>query len=121
MVISQRLVRRLCDNCKVRAKLSDSRIADFRKKKINYKKIMAPNGCKMCDGTGYRGRTAILDVMVLDDKIKSSLINSDLSFGDLMSQGNEESRAVFKRNGLKKVLSGITTFDEVTKITKNLG
>ena len=121
VIISQRLVRRLCDNCKVRARLSDSYIADFRKKKINYKKIMAPNGCKMCDETGYRGRTAILDVMVLDDKTKSSLINSNLSFSDLMSQGSEHSRATFRKNGLKKILSGITTFDEVKKITKTLG
>jgi general secretion pathway protein E len=121
VIISQRLVRRLCDNCKVCAQLSDSYITDLRKKQIDYTKIMSPNGCHMCDGTGYRGRTAILDVMVLDDKIKSSLVNSNLSLSDLMNQGNEQSRAVFKRNGLKKVLSGITTFDEVTKITKNLG
>jgi type II secretory ATPase GspE/PulE/Tfp pilus assembly ATPase PilB-like protein len=121
VVISQRLVRKLCDNCKVYAELSEDYIADLRKKQIDHTKIMAPNGCHKCDGTGYRGRTAILDVMVLDDRIKASLVNADLAPSDLINQGNERSRAVFMKNGFQKVLSGITTFDEVKKVTTNLG
>ena len=121
VIISQRLVRKLCEHCKTPAQLSDKQIESFKRKKINYKAIMTPRGCRHCGDTGFRGRTAILDVMYLDDKVKANMMNNALSLGDLKRDGDDMGRSNLKKEGLKKVLLGITTFDEVKRVTSNLG
>lgn len=121
VIISQRLVRRLCDHCKVPADLSEERIADFKKKGINYAQIMSALGCEWCNGTGYYGRTAIMDVMYLDDAVKARLADNKLSMGDLKNEGDNKGRSTLRKEGLKKVLEGLTTFQEVKRVTSNLG
>jgi len=121
VIVSQRLVRRLCDNCKKPARLSPQQIANFQRKAIDYRTIMEPNGCKQCRGTGFRGRTAILDVMRLDEDVKANLANERLSLGSLKKQGDEEGRSTLRKEGLRKVLAGITTLEEVQRVTSHLG
>ena len=86
VIISQRLVRKLCDNCKSPAELSEKQISDFRSKGIDVRNIMAANGCRKCGGTGYFGRIAIMDVLTLDERVKAILANDKLSPGDLKNQ-----------------------------------
>jgi general secretion pathway protein E len=121
IIVSQRLVRRLCDNCKKPARLSLQQIANFQRKAIDYRTIMQPNGCKKCRGTGYRGRTAILDVMRLNEDVKANLANERLSLGSLKKQGDNEGRSTLRKEGLRKVLTGMTTLDEVQRVTSHLG
>jgi type II secretory ATPase GspE/PulE/Tfp pilus assembly ATPase PilB-like protein len=121
VIVSQRLVRRLCDNCKKPARLSLQQISNFQRKAIDHRTIMQPNGCKKCRGTGYRGRTAILDVMRLDEDVKANLANERLSLGSLKKQGDSEGRSTLRKEGLRKVLSGMTTLDEVQRVTSHLG
>ena len=121
MVISQRLVRKLCDNCKRPANITDEQLKHFRLKGIDTSKIMQANGCPKCHDTGYLGRTGIHDVMFLDETIKVQLMNNALSIGDMKQKGDESARSTLKKEGIKKVLAGITTFDEVKRVTSNLG
>jgi general secretion pathway protein E len=121
MIISQRLVRKLCDNCKQPANIDDAQAKHFKAKGIDASKIMHPKGCPECHNTGYIGRTGIHDVLILDETIKSQLMNNNLSIGDMKQKGDQTARSTLKKEGIKKVLAGVTTFDEVKRVTSNLG
>lgn len=121
VIISQRLVRKLCEDCKKPANLSDEQIEEFRKKGLDPSGIMEPVGCRNCRSTGFRGRTAIVDILTLDEGIRTNLINADLKPGDLKQKGDEKGRSSLRKEGLKKVLAGLTTLDEVKRVTTNLG
>ncbi|HIJ72126.1 MAG TPA: type II/IV secretion system protein [Planctomycetes bacterium] len=121
VIISQRLVRRLCEHCKRPAGLTETQIANFERKKIDYRTIMEANGCKRCRGTGFVGRTAIMDVMRLDEDVKANLANERLSLGSMKQRGDKESMSALRKEGLRKVLAGITTIEEVQRVTSKLG
>ncbi len=121
VIVSQRLVRRLCDNCKSPVVLSPKHIANFERKGINTEAIMQANGCRKCSETGYRGRIGIFDVLYLDKEIKAKLAGNKLAPGDLKKHGDEKSRSTLREYGLKKVLAGLTTLEEVKRVTSNLG
>ncbi|MHC4395454.1 MAG: GspE/PulE family protein [Planctomycetota bacterium] len=121
IIVSQRLVRRLCENCKCPAELNDEQIARFKKKGINPEGIMTATGCDECYGTGYRGRMGILDVMRLDRDVKAKLADDKLSLGDLKKEGDEKGRSTLKQEGMRQVLAGITTLEEVKRVISSLG
>ena len=121
VIVSQRLVRRLCDKCKKPAELSDGKIEYFRRKGMDCSGVMEPGGCKRCRGTGFFGRTAIVDIMMLDDDVRVNLINNQLKPGDLKKKGDEKGKSTLRKEGLRKVVAGITTLDEVKRVTSNLG
>jgi len=121
VIISQRLVRKLCEHCKRPAGLTETQIANFQRKQIDYSTIMGANGCKKCRGTGFIGRTAIMDVMRLDEDVKANLANERLSLGSMKKQGDDQSQSNLRKEGLRKVLAGITTFEEVQRVTSKLG
>jgi type II secretory ATPase GspE/PulE/Tfp pilus assembly ATPase PilB-like protein len=121
VIISQRLVRRLCDKCKLPAELTDEQTEQLNRVGIDSSGVMEPVGCKMCRGTGFYGRTAILDIMIMDDGIRASLINNQMKPGDLKKKGDEAGRSRLRREGLKKVAEGLTTLGEVDRVTSNLG
>ena len=121
VIVSQRLVRRLCDNCKSPVVLNPKRIAGFERKGINTAAIMQANGCRKCNETGYSGRIGIFDVLYLDKEIKAKLAGDKLTPGDLKRDGDEKSRSTLRGDGLKKVLAGLTTLEEVKRVTSDLG
>ncbi len=121
VIISQRLVRKLCENCKDPAELTDAHVASFQKQGIDPSRIMQANGCKKCNHTGFYGRVAIVDVLHLDDNIKGLLANDKLSIGDLKKSGDERGRNTLRVEGIRKVVEGITTLEEVKRVTSNLG
>jgi general secretion pathway protein E len=121
LIVSQRLVRKLCDNCKRPADLSTEQIEEFKRRGVNIKEVKTADGCKKCGGTGYYGRTAIMDVTILDEKIKTILADDRLSPGDLKKKGDERGRTALRREGMKKVLSGLTTLEEVKRVSTELG
>jgi len=121
VIISQRLVRKLCEYCKSPAHLSGENISHFEQKGVDSSEIMQANGCNKCQGTGYSGRIGIFDILYMDDKLKSSIVNNKLSPGDLKKQGDEKVKSTLKKEGMKKVLAGITTLDEVKRVISNLG
>lgn len=121
VIISQRLVRKLCDNCKTLASISPERAKMFRQRGVDPAKIHTAQGCDKCGQTGYKGRLAIVDVMVLDADLKARITNPNVSIGDLKKDGDKKSRSTLLEDGIRKVMAGVTTLEEVKRVTTNLG
>lgn len=121
VIISQRLVRRLCDHCKAPANLTEKESENYKSHHIDPENICQPIGCSHCDSTGFFGRIAIIDVTYMDDRLKSQLTSPNLSVSHFKRQGDESSKHNMKKDGMKKVIQGLTTVDEVKRVISNLG
>jgi len=120
VIVSQRLVRQLCENCKKPSHLTAEQLADFQDKGIKPTSVMEAVGCNMCGHTGYRGRTGIFDVLRLTDEVKTNLINNEWTMGDLKKLGDEKGRSNLRKAGMKKVAAGLTTLQEVDRVTSRI-
>jgi type II secretory ATPase GspE/PulE/Tfp pilus assembly ATPase PilB-like protein len=116
LLVSQRLVRRLCEHCKKPAELSQSLVREFESKKIDYANMFDANGCQRCDGTGYFGRIAVLDIMPVTDEFKADIADNKAIIDDLKNKGSKKSRTNLRKEGLKKVSSGITSLEELKRV-----
>jgi len=116
LILTQRLLRRLCKNCKMPAQLTQSQIHDFQKRKINYANMFQARGCEDCDGTGYRGRTAIYDMLDLDDRLKASITNDPTLLTHLRKEGDKKGKSNLQKQGLKTATSGITSLEELKRV-----
>jgi type II secretory ATPase GspE/PulE/Tfp pilus assembly ATPase PilB-like protein len=116
LVISQRLLRRLCSRCKVPAELTQSQIHDFRKRGVNYKNIFQAEGCERCHNTGYYGRIAVFDILTLDTQLKTQIANNQLSVAYLKQDGEKKGKSNLQKQGLKKVVSGVTSLEELKRV-----
>jgi general secretion pathway protein E len=116
LIVSQRLVRCLCDHCKKPAQLSDSQIDGFHKKGIDHSGIFEPDGCKHCEKTGYYGRTAICDVMIVDDALKAQIAQGEALIGKLRTEGSQKGLTGLRKEGLKKVVAGVTSLAELKRV-----
>ncbi|MCK4628248.1 MAG: type II/IV secretion system protein [Sedimentisphaerales bacterium] len=121
LIISQRLVRKLCNHCKVAANLNDSQIINLKDRHIDPNTIMSPKGCKKCGGTGYSGRTGIFDLMVMNDEIKSQLMDGRMSVGELKKNGDGQFRKILQKQGMKLALEGTASLKEVKRVVSSLG
>ena len=114
VIISQRLVRKLCDKCKRHANLSDAQKAALKAKGIETEGIMEAVGCSKCGGTGYKGRIAIFDVLRLSDALKNNIADmATISRETLVSTAGRELKSKLKKEAMKKVITGQTCFKEV--------
>jgi len=116
VLVSQRLLRQLCDHCKMPAQLTESQIHYFSSKGVNYENIFSAKGCKKCYGTGYRGRMGIFDIVVLNDELKTRIANGDLSINELRKDDEKAGRASLRKQGLRMVLSGKTSLEELKRV-----
>ena len=117
-VIAQRLVRKVCPNCKEEYNLTKDECyilkVDYEKVK-NYK-VSLGRGCDICRGTGYLGRTGVFEVMEMTEKVREEVHEkaSPLSIKKIsIGQGMN----TLRENAIKKLLKGITTVDEVIRVT----
>ncbi|MDI6601933.1 MAG: GspE/PulE family protein [Thermoanaerobacteraceae bacterium] len=115
-VIAQRLVRKICPNCKV------SYDADEVEKRLlglpedTNLKLYRGRGCAACNRTGYRGRQGIFEMLPITKEIKR-LINSGASDDDIKGQAIKDGNRVLKDSARELVLNGITTLEEMTRLT----
>jgi type IV pilus assembly protein PilB len=118
LIISQRLIRRLCKYCKAPAKLSQEQLRIFEKKKVNYANIYDAVGCENCYGTGYYGRIGIYDMLTLDDELKNSLSNNKLPIEQLRKDGDTRGKSNMQKQALFKVVTGMTSIDEMQRVVE---
>jgi general secretion pathway protein E len=116
LLVSQRLLRVLCDRCKKPAKLTAGLIEEFEKKHVNHAGMFEPVGCKHCGGTGYYGRTAIGDILIVTDEIRADIANNEALITQLRTDGKRKDRTNLRRQGLKKVALGITSLEELKRV-----
>jgi general secretion pathway protein E len=121
LLISQRLIRKLCDRCKTIANLDETSLENLGDKNIDKSSIMQPVGCNYCGDTGYKGRTAIFDIMVIGDHVKAHILSPYFSVSKFKNIGDERYKTNLKNQALKLALAGISSLEEVKRVTSNLG
>jgi len=112
-VISQRLVRMICRDCIEEYKPEEWAMDLTRKCKDM--KFFKGKGCKKCYGFGYRGRTAIHELLELDDKMRR-LITSSAGLEELRDQAIKSGIITMRQDGIEKARQGITTVEEVMRV-----
>ncbi|MGE9266716.1 MAG: GspE/PulE family protein [Verrucomicrobiales bacterium] len=117
-ILAQRLVRKLCDKCKVTADLSEKemRTLNIDASQLATGNIMGPGGCDNCRDLGYRGRMGIFELLQIDDEVRH-MINQDLSSPQLRKRARELGMRTLREDGIRKVLNGLTSAQEVIGVT----
>jgi len=117
-IVSQRLVRRICENCKTAFEPSEAQLMELQltPDDIKGKKFYYGRGCSKCNGTGYRGRIGVFEIMVFNDEIRDLIMNQ-ASTAVLRSAGQKAGMRLLRDNGLEAIYDGVTTIDEVVKET----
>ena len=116
LLVSQRLLRLLCEDCKRPARLGKSLIRELCRKGIDHKNMFDAVGCKHCDGTGYSGRTAICDILTVTNELRADIADNKALIADLRTKGKRKDRANLRKEGLRKVASGITSLQELKRV-----
>lgn len=114
-VIAQRLLRKICPQCKRERHLTDEEVAHLQLEKKKYK-VWEGEGCSDCRGTGYRGRTGIFEVMEFTDSIKA-VMNDKADLVGLQAAARRDGMVGLREVAVRKMLEGITTYEEVVAIT----
>jgi type II secretion system protein E len=117
-IMAQRLVRRLCPNCKQPGELSETelRALNLEPGKLADDQVMKPIGCEECRQTGYKGRMGIFEIFVIDDNVRH-MINNRRSTLMLRQRARELGMRTLREDGVRKVLAGLTSAEEVISIT----
>jgi type IV pilus assembly protein PilB len=117
-VLAQRLVRKLCPICKSPAILSDKemRALSLDVSRMTEATIFGPTGCEKCRGNGYKGRMGIFEIFLIDDEVRG-MINTGLTTTQLRRRARELGMRTLREDGIRKVLSGLTSGGEVVHAT----
>jgi type IV pilus assembly protein PilB len=117
-IMAQRLVRRLCTHCKHPDDLSETEMRALRiePSQIKDSQVMKAPGCDHCRHTGYRGRMGIFEIFLIDDEVRH-MINKRTSTFLLRQRARALGMRTLREDGVRKVLSGLTSADEVISVT----
>ncbi|MFA5335073.1 MAG: ATPase, T2SS/T4P/T4SS family, partial [Candidatus Omnitrophota bacterium] len=119
-VMAQRLVRKICQNCKEPYKPSFEELYVLGNKpgdpKAEEMQLFKGKGCKMCNYTGYKGRIGIFELLVNNDEIREMIVKR-LSSYEIRDAARRNGMKLLREDGLNKVKEGITTISEVIRIT----
>jgi len=117
-IVAQRLVRKICEGCKAPFEPSETQLMELglTPTDVKGKNFFYGQGCNKCNNTGYRGRTAIFEIMLFTDKIRELIMNQ-ASTNLLREAAQENGMTLLRQNGMTAIYNGITTVDEVVKET----
>jgi type IV pilus assembly protein PilB len=119
MVLSQRLVRRLCPECKTREEsLNPAELVElgFSPHEISDLKIYGPKGCPVCMGSGYKGRVGLFEVMEVTENV-GNIISANVTEDQLRKTALQEGMVTLREAGLEKIRQGQTSVEEVLRRT----
>jgi type IV pilus assembly protein PilB len=118
LVVAQRLVRRICKDCKGPHKYTDEELTTVGTDLENLRTIpfMKGTGCDTCSGTGYKGRAGLYEVMALSPELRRQILRG-ASVTEMQEQAVLEGMLTLRMDGMKKVERGVTTLEEVVKET----
>ncbi len=119
-IMAQRLVRRICANCSEPYEPTEKelRALNLKAEQLEQANFRKGRGCDKCRGTGYKGRMGIFEICVLDDEIRR-MVNERMSVSAIRQRARDLGMRTLREDGLRKVLGGMTTPDEV--ITATMG
>jgi len=118
-ILAQRLVRNVCNECKEEYIPDEESLENIgiTPEMSSGKKIYKGKGCQDCLNTGYKGRTGIFELMILDDAIKSLILKTSDS-NAIKKKAVNQGMVTLRQDGALKVLNGITTVEEILRITQ---
>ena len=119
-VLAQRLLRKLCSACKRPVQLNAEQLArlGMTGKAPKKAEVYEAVGCDQCKGTGYSGRSAIHELFLLDDEIQRAILNGS-DANQLREVARAKGMATLYEDGMRKVLAGQTSIDEVLRVTQD--
>ncbi|MBW8001203.1 MAG: type II/IV secretion system protein [Planctomycetes bacterium] len=117
-VLAQRLVRKICPDCKQQYKVSENVLKYAQDLGIDKKQLFHGQGCDKCRDSGYIGRIGIYELLVIDDNFRD-MINKDHSTANMKRAFLENNGLTLFDDGIEKVKQGITTLDEVLRVTED--
>lgn len=117
-ILAQRLVRRVCPKCREEAKVTQAMMFDLQIEKEDIKDMtfFKGTGCDACNNTGYKGRIALFELMVMNDKIRD-MVMGNASTDDIRDEAIKDGMISLRDFGMKVAADGITTLDEVIRET----
>jgi len=117
-IVAQRLVRRICHNCKVEysPQLEEVLELGLQPEDLGGKRFAYGKGCNNCNKTGYRGRTALFEIMTCTDEIRQLILEHG-STGQVRELAREQGMRTLRESGLLSIFDGITTIEEVVRET----
>ena len=118
LIAAQRLVRRICSQCKEVVDMPDQAVLNlgYKKEDLGTFKIYKGRGCEKCNITGYKGRVALIEVMTIDDDIRDLILSGGTAI-DIKRKAMENGMVSLRRSGLTKIKEGVTTVEEVVRET----
>jgi type IV pilus assembly protein PilB len=118
LVVAQRLVRRICKDCKAEHKYTDVELNALGTNldTLRQIKFMRGTGCDTCSGTGYKGRAGLYEVMALSPELRRMILRG-ASVADIQAQAVVDGMLTLRMDGMKKIERGVTTLEEVVKET----
>ncbi len=117
-IMAQRLVRKICEKCKepYQPQEAELRLLGPAAKQLASAQLFHGKGCADCQFTGYRGRLGIYEIFQIDDQVRN-LIFEQVSSTELRIKARELGMRTLREDGLRKVVAGITTLEEVLRVT----
>jgi type IV pilus assembly protein PilB len=118
LICAQRLIRKTCSECKTEIKTSLQALlkVGFSQEEANSIRTYKGEGCKTCNGTGYKGRIGMYEVMEISESIQELILVGG-SAREIRNKAVEEGMLTLRQSGLAKIRSGMTTLDEVLRET----
>lgn len=118
MLAAQRLVRRLCQKCRVPHKLPEKALIDigFTAEEAKSVQVWKAGGCDYCNNTGYKGRIALFEVLSINDETREQILMRAQS-REIKKKAMEKGMITLRRSGLIKIMNGITSVEEVLRET----
>ncbi len=115
-VIAQRLVRRICQSCRVEFEVKGAVAQELTGGKENQLILYRGKGCNSCNQTGYRGRVAVSEVLVMDDDLRQLVLRNAIE-KELTEFARGKGMKTLWENAVQKVLRGVTTLEEMYRVT----
>jgi len=117
-IVAQRLVRKICENCKEDFQPSEQQLYELglTRQDVAGRTLFFGKGCDYCNHTGYRGRRGIFEIMVLDDEIRG-LVMKHASSNILRSESRKRGMRTLRESGLLTLYDGVTTIEEIVRET----
>ena len=113
-VIAQRLVRKLCPHCRQKRLATDKEKRILRRSEAEQTEVYEPVGCKLCNNTGYFGRTGVFEIMEVSDDMRR-LIAENASTEEMIAAAKQGGMRTLRENGIRYVLDGTTSISEMLK------
>jgi type IV pilus assembly protein PilB len=118
LIAAQRLVRRICANCKEELDVTPQALSNlgYKPDEIGKFTVFKGRGCEKCNNTGYKGRVGLVEVMQVDDELRDMILSGSSAI-EIKKRAQETGMISLRRSGLIKIMDGVTTIEEVVRET----